>query len=146
MQYLGCTYLECRLRLSLFMDSRLGSSLLNSSLKLKKCFIADEMLEHLPLASRVGKTLVGGIDLNKTRMRQGVEALIVLSPSPNGFTAPDVAARVGELSKQTPLPYGPRHAAYDLKKLRGKQNRPHPPLRATSARSSGGDRAGRPPQ
>src|SRR5256884_4152301 len=34
-----------------------------------QCFIADEMLEHLPLASYVGKTLVGGIDLNKARMR-----------------------------------------------------------------------------
>jgi hypothetical protein len=76
---------------------------------------------HLPLASRVGKTLVGGIDLNKVRMRQVVEALIALSPSPNGFTASDVAARVRALSKQSPCQYGPRHAAYDLKKLRGKQ-------------------------
>ena len=32
--------------------------------------IADDMLEHLPLASQVGKILVGGIDLNKARMRQ----------------------------------------------------------------------------
>src|SRR5271168_4334178 len=56
-----------------------------------QCFIADEMLEHLPLASRVGKTIVGGIDLNKPRMRQVVEALIALCPSPNGFTASDVA-------------------------------------------------------
>jgi hypothetical protein len=86
-----------------------------------QCFIADEMLEHLPLASRVGKTLVGGIDLNKARMRQVVEALIALSPSPNGFTASDVAARVCALSKQSPPQYGPRHAGYDLKKLRGKQ-------------------------
>jgi hypothetical protein len=51
-----------------------------------QCFIADDMLEHLPLASQVGKTLVGGIDLNKARMRQVVEALIALSPSPSGFT------------------------------------------------------------
>jgi hypothetical protein len=79
------------------------------------------MLERLPIASRVGKTLVAGIDLNKARMRQVVEALIALSPSPNGFTASDVAARVRASSKQTPLQYGPRHAAYDLKKLRGKQ-------------------------
>src|ERR1700720_1579159 len=76
--------------------------------------------EHLPLASRVGKTLVGGIDLNKARMRQVVEALIALSPSPNGFTASDVAARVRALCKQSPCQYGPRHAGYDLKKLRGK--------------------------
>ena len=86
-----------------------------------QCFIADEMLEHLPLASRVGKTVVGGIDLNKARMRQVVEALIALSPAPNGFTASDVAARVRALSKQSPSQYRPRHAAYDLKKLRGKQ-------------------------
>jgi hypothetical protein len=86
-----------------------------------QCFIADEMLEHLPAASRVGKTLVGGIDLNKARMRQVVEALIALSASPNGFTASDVAARVRTLSRQSWSQYGPRHAAYDLKKLRGKQ-------------------------
>src|SRR5438132_482908 len=85
-----------------------------------QCFIADELLEHLPVASQVGKTIVGGIDLNKARMRQVVEALIALSPSPNGFTASDVAARVRALSKQSPSQYGPRHAAYDLKKLRGK--------------------------
>ena len=85
-----------------------------------QCFIADDLLEHLPLASQVGKTLVGGIDLNKARMRYVVEALIALSPA-NGFTASDVAARVRLLSKQSPLQYGPRHAAYDLKKLRGKQ-------------------------
>ena len=85
-----------------------------------QCFIADDLLEHLPLASQVGKTLVGGIDLNKARMRYVVEAPIALSPA-NGFTASDVAVRVRLLSKQSPLQYGSRHAAYDLKKLRGKQ-------------------------
>jgi hypothetical protein len=86
-----------------------------------QCFIADDLLERLPLASRVGKTVVGGIDLNKARTRHVVEALIALSPLPNGFTASDVATRVRALSHQTPSQYGPRHAAYDLKKLRGKQ-------------------------
>src|SRR5439155_24117922 len=71
--------------------------------------------------AHVGKTRVGGIDLNKARMRHVVEALIALSPSPDGFTASDLAARVRLLSQQNLLPYGPRHAAYDLKKLRGKQ-------------------------
>ena len=79
------------------------------------------MLEHLPVASQVGKTIVGGIDLNKARIRHVVEALIALSPLPNGFTASDVAARVRALSKQSQSEYGPRHAAHDLKKLRGKQ-------------------------
>jgi hypothetical protein len=81
-----------------------------------QCFIADDMLEQLPTASQVGKTIVGGIDLNKTRMRAVVEAVIALSASPNGFTVSDIAARV----RQRCTPYGPRHAAYDLKKLRGK--------------------------
>ena len=87
------------------------------------------MLEQLPAASRVGKTIVGGIDLNKARMRRVIEALLALSPLPNGFIASDVAARVRALSKprvralskQSQSEYGPRHAAYDLKKLRGKQ-------------------------
>ena len=57
-----------------------------------QCFIADDMLEQLPAAAQVGKTIVGGIDLNQARMRAVVEAVIALSPSPNGFTASDVAA------------------------------------------------------
>jgi hypothetical protein len=79
------------------------------------------MLEHLPVASQVGKTIVGGIDLNKARIRHVVEALIALSPLPNGSIASSVAAQVRALSKQSQSEYGPRHAAYDLKKLRGKQ-------------------------
>jgi len=85
-----------------------------------QCFIADDMLEDLPAASRIGKTIVGGIDLNKERMRRVIEAVIALSASPNGFTASQVAARVCALGKQSRSQYGPRPAAYDLKKLRGK--------------------------
>jgi hypothetical protein len=85
-----------------------------------QCFIADDILEQLPAASRVGNTIVGGIDLNKARMRAVVEAVIALSPSPNGFTASDVAARVCALGNHRRRQYSPRHAAYDLKKLRGK--------------------------
>ena len=85
-----------------------------------QCFIADDMLEQLPAAAQVGKTIVGGIDLNKARMRAVVEAVIALSPSPNGFTASDVAARVRFIGNDRHAQYGPRHAAYDLKKLRGK--------------------------
>jgi len=43
------------------------------------CFIADQTLERLPAPSRVGKVTVGGIDLNKPRMRWAVEAVIALS-------------------------------------------------------------------
>jgi hypothetical protein len=86
-----------------------------------QCFIADEMLERLPLASRVGKSMVGGIDLNKPRLRHVAEAVIALSASADGFTASALAARVRALGNQSPSDYSPRHAAYDLKKRRGKQ-------------------------
>ena len=86
-----------------------------------QCFIADRMLEQLLAPSQVGKTKVGGIDLNKSRMRWVVEAVIALSPSPNGFTASQLASQVRVLSKQREAEYGARRAAYDLKKLRGKK-------------------------
>ena len=86
-----------------------------------QCFIADRLLEPLPIPSQVGKTKVGGIDLNKSRMRWVIEAVIALSPSPGGFTASELASQVRALSKQSESDYGPRRAAYDLKKLRGKK-------------------------
>jgi hypothetical protein len=86
-----------------------------------QCFIGDEMLERLPFASRVGKTTVGGIDLNKPRLRAVTEAVITLSASADGFTASALANQVRAFGNQSRSAYGPRQAAYDLKKLRGKQ-------------------------
>src|SRR6202022_1060417 len=60
-------------------------------------------------------------DLNKPRMRWVAEAVIALAPSPDGFTASELAARVRALSKPNEAEYGPRRAPYDLKKPRGKQ-------------------------
>jgi hypothetical protein len=85
-----------------------------------QCFIGGEMLERLPLASRVGKSVVGGIDLNKPRLRRVAGAVIALSASPDGFTASALADQVRAFGDQSPSAYGPRQAAYDLKKLRGK--------------------------
>src|SRR6266571_3116207 len=73
-----------------------------------QCFIADRMPEQLPAASQVGKTKVGGIDLNKARMRWVVEAVIALSPSPGGFTASELASQVRVLSNQDESEYGSR--------------------------------------
>ena len=53
-----------------------------------QCFIADSMLDELPTPSRVGTTKVGGIDLNKPRMRSVVEAVsIALTSRIYGFGA-----------------------------------------------------------
>jgi hypothetical protein len=89
----------------------------------KTAMIADNMLDELPTPSRVGTTKVGGIDLNKPRMRWVVEAVIALclSLSPHGFTASELARQVRMLSNQAECQYDARRAAYDLKKLRGKK-------------------------
>ena len=67
-----------------------------------QCFIGDEMLERLPLPSRVGKSIVGGIDLNKPRLRHVAEAVIALSASPGGFTA-SRTGRSGPRPRQSKL-------------------------------------------
>jgi hypothetical protein len=84
------------------------------------CFVSDDTLERLPQPAQVGQTRVGGIDLEKPRMRRVADAVLALSPSPRGFTASDLAGKVRAMSGQPESEYGPRRAAYDIKKLRAK--------------------------
>jgi len=58
------------------------------------CFIADDTMEKLPVASRVGKTRVGGVDINQPRMRTVMQAVVALAASPRGFTASGIAQTV----------------------------------------------------
>ena len=58
------------------------------------------MLEQLLTPSQVGKAKVGGLDLNKARMRWVIEAVITLSPFADGFTASQLANEVRALGKQ----------------------------------------------
>lgn len=85
---------------------------------LDAAFIDDGTLDSLPLPSTQGSSKVGGIDLNKVRMRAVFEAVLALSPSPDGFTSAAIATSVQHI---TGLPYTARQASYDLKKLRAKQ-------------------------
>jgi hypothetical protein len=82
------------------------------------CFISDETLEELPRSAAVGKSRVGGIDLNQPRMRAVAEAVTALAALPRGFTTSQLAA---EAQSRGQAEYGPRRATYDLKKLRAKQ-------------------------
>jgi hypothetical protein len=59
--------------------------------------------------------------LNKPRLRAVIEAVIDLAATPGGFTVSSLAAKVQEILGVEASAYLPRHAAYDLKKLRGKQ-------------------------
>jgi hypothetical protein len=118
--------LDCGRSLEKFPEivSRLKSILerfMNALSCIDQCFIAEETLEQLPAPAQVGKTTVGGIDLNKAGMRWVAQAVLTLCPLPGGFSAFQLAEQVRRLSGQSQSQYGPRRAAYDLKKLRGKQ-------------------------
>ena len=54
-------------------------------------------------------------------MRAVLQAVLALAPTPNGFAASDLAAKVREILGDSAAHYAARHAAYDLKKLRAKQ-------------------------
>ena len=86
-----------------------------------ECFVSGEVLDNLSLPSQVGALRVGGIDMNCPRMRRVGRALLALSAQPFGFTCAQLAAHVqGQNSNGKPR-YGPRQAAYDLQKFRGKR-------------------------
>jgi hypothetical protein len=81
-------------------------------------FLPDGVLDHLPQPSQIGTTKVSGVDWNKPRARSTLHAVLALSIAPGGFTAADLAAKVNANSGTTV--YTTRQAAYDLRKLRGK--------------------------
>jgi len=83
-------------------------------------FISGDTLDTLHTSSQVGKTRVGGINLNQARSRAVIEAVIALAPIPSGFTASTLATKVRAILGLSENEYTPRQAAYDLKKLRGK--------------------------
>jgi hypothetical protein len=83
-------------------------------------FIPDRLLDDLPLPSQIGATRVGGIDLNKPRLRNALSALLALAAAPNGFTVAQFAAKARAMTGHTDTDYTTRQAAYDLRKIRGK--------------------------
>lgn len=83
-------------------------------------FVSDNTWDELPKPSQVGQTRVGGIDVNKPRTRAVLSAALALAFSPDGFTAGQFAATVQSMLQGADPGYSARRAAYDLKKLRGK--------------------------
>ena len=84
-------------------------------------FIGDGILDELPDGSTLGTSRVGGVDLNKKRMHAALSAVLTLAPTPHGFTVGDFAAKVHAITGTSSAAYSIRQAAYDLRKLRGKQ-------------------------
>lgn len=76
------------------------------------------VLDTLPEPTQRGAHRLAGVDVQKPRMRAVIEAVLSLGPTPEGFTASALAVKAAAVLPQ-PI-YTPRHAAYDLRKLRGK--------------------------
>jgi hypothetical protein len=83
-------------------------------------FIGDGLLDQLPLPAQIGTTRVGGVDLNKPRIRAALSAALALSATPGGFTVTEFTTKVHAMTGQTDSDYTTRQGAYDLRKLRGK--------------------------
>ena len=83
-------------------------------------FISDQLLDHLPAPTQIGATRVGGIDMNKPRLRAALSAALALAAAPGGFTVAEFTTKVHTMTGQTTVDYTSRQAAYDLRKLRGK--------------------------
>ena len=82
-------------------------------------FLPDGILDQLPQPSQIGAVRVGGLDTNKPRTRAAMAAVTALAVAPDGFTVADFAAQVRAPHRRPS--YTVRQAAYDLRKLRGKQ-------------------------
>jgi DNA-binding transcriptional ArsR family regulator len=83
-------------------------------------FLPDGILDTLAAPTQRGERRLAGVDMQNPRMRAVSEALLALAPKPGGFTLAELAAKVRALFPESPLDYAPRHASYDLSKLRGK--------------------------
>jgi hypothetical protein len=81
-------------------------------------FLPDGILDRLPLPAQLGATRTGGIDLNKPRIRAALQAALALAAAPRGFTVAEFTAKVQAMTGQDG--YTTRQAAYDIRKLRGK--------------------------
>jgi hypothetical protein len=79
--------------------------------------ISEDRLDDWPTPAQVGQTRVGGVNINQPRMRAVLEGVIALAAAPQGFRCADLADQVQNSTRRD---YTPRQAAYDLKKLRGK--------------------------
>ena len=94
---------------------------LNNLYCMDASFISGETLDQLATPSQVGKTRIGGMNVNKPRTRAVLSAVLALACSPDGFTTGQLANTVRSMLPATDCSYDPRRAAYDLRKLRGKE-------------------------
>ncbi|MFN8459988.1 MAG: hypothetical protein U0401_35950 [Anaerolineae bacterium] len=93
---------------------------LNQLYAIDQAFVADDTLDTLSQRGQVGSSPTAGLDLNQPRLRAVMQAVLALALTPGGFSVSQLAQKVRERLGWTESQYQPRHASYDLKKLRGK--------------------------
>ncbi|HZD03209.1 MAG TPA: hypothetical protein VFA46_24350 [Actinomycetes bacterium] len=76
-------------------------------------FLTDQTLDQLPRSSQLGRTRVGGIDLNEPRIRAALATVLALAAAPRGFTVAELTAKVQHMTGLTQTGYTIRQAAYD---------------------------------
>src|ERR1700736_6490984 len=83
-------------------------------------FLPDGVLDWLPTASLLGAPRVGGVDVNKKRIRDALSAVLALAPAPHGFTVAQFAAKVHAMTGPSHAEYNLRQGVYDLRRIPGK--------------------------
>jgi hypothetical protein len=84
-------------------------------------FLDRGALDELPQPSQLGNRRIAGIDINRSRSRYVVEAVIALATRHKGFSISDLARQVRQITGWDNATYGSRQATYDLLKLRAKE-------------------------
>jgi len=111
-------------------------------------FIPDGILDQLPAPSQIGATRVGGVDVNKTRIRAALAAVLALAVAPAGFTVAELTAKVHALTGQTESDYTTSarrlRPAQAARQAARRQTRQNPPLPRPPRRRPHHRRAARP--
>jgi hypothetical protein len=64
-------------------------------------FIGDDLLDRLPAPTQIGATGVGGVDLNKPRIRAALSAVLALSAASGGFTVAEFITKAHAMTGNT---------------------------------------------
>jgi DNA-binding transcriptional ArsR family regulator len=109
-----------KLPIMLAQLQRMVIDFLNAVQAAHHSYLPDDILDRLAEPAQRGQRRLAGVDLQNSRIRAVAEALLALAPAPGGFTLAELAQSVRQQLPKGQNDYAPRHASYDLAKLRGK--------------------------
>jgi hypothetical protein len=97
-------------------------------------FLPDGILDQLPTPSQIAATRVGGIELNRPRVRAALAATLALAVAPAGFTVAEFTTKIRAMTGQTPEDYSVRQAptTYGSSAANSSSSNPAEPAATTS--------------